>query len=219
MSVWVILLFGVLGSYCTPLVERVLRLFGLEPVELGIELPYTLPGILIFFVTIVILPPLLEEFLLRGLALQTLKPLGSAPAILLSALLFGLIHGTVQQLHLAVFMGLAAAFFTLKYNNIWIGVVAHFINNGAAFAMSMAERWLPEHWYFYISTGVEVLLVLPGFACIAALLMKKGPDFLRLGDSPSLPKGIRGVVLNPATIALILVYAGILLAGLQPIGG
>ncbi len=219
MAVWVVLFFGLLGSYFTPIVERILASFGLEPAELSFDLPYSLPGILLFGISIAILPPLLEEFMVRGLALQTLKPLGHGPAILLSALLFGLIHGTVQQLHLAVFMGLAAAFFTLKYNNIWIGVTAHFINNGASFALSLAERYLTEEANFFVSMGAETLLILPGFACIAALLMKKEPGFSRLDDSPFLPKGIGGVALNPATIALVLIYAGILLSGLQRIGG
>lgn len=75
-----------------PALEAVQRQVG-DYVPPGSVLPTVSSHIAIFFVANVLLAPLVEETLYRGLALPALiERFGAAPGILVSCLLFGLLH-------------------------------------------------------------------------------------------------------------------------------
>jgi len=50
-------------------------------------------SILPSLITVLVVAPIVEEFLFRGILYRALAPFGARPYILVSALLFGLFHG------------------------------------------------------------------------------------------------------------------------------
>lgn len=87
------------------------------------------------FVTLVILAPLLEEFMFRGLLLHRWsEKWGMLRAVLLSSLLFGVMHP--DPLGATVF-GIAMCILYLRTQTLWLPVMCHALNNLAAWFIEM----------------------------------------------------------------------------------
>ena len=81
-----------------------------------------LPGILIFAV---ILAPVMEELLFRGLVYDRLAVFGPRWAVVISALLFGLFHGNFYQLFYAVGVGLVLGWLKARTGRLRWGIALH----------------------------------------------------------------------------------------------
>ena len=112
------------------------------------------------YLAIGVLAPIVEEMVFRGAILRVLlAPLapskpprgealmspsgddrGAGPlvwcAILISALLFGAVHGNVQQFVHATLIGLLLGWMYYRTNSIVPGIVFHWINNTAAYVVA-----------------------------------------------------------------------------------
>lgn len=89
-------------------------------------------GIFGFFLSVIataVVPALMEEFGCRGVIMGSLRKFGDGFAVLVSALLFGLLHGNFIQIPFAFLVGLVLGYITIKSGSIWIAVAVHFFNN------------------------------------------------------------------------------------------
>lgn len=78
---------------------------------------------------LVVVAPIAEEIIFRGLVLKTIAPYGKKLAIIVSALLFGLMHGNVKQFAGAFVCGIIFAAVDIKYGSILPSIVIHILNN------------------------------------------------------------------------------------------
>jgi membrane protease YdiL (CAAX protease family) len=85
--------------------------------------------ILLAFVSIAIVPALAEEFLFRGCVLSNLLPYGKKTAIILSALLFALMHGNFAQFFYTFVAGIVLAVVYIETGSIWTSTFIHLFNN------------------------------------------------------------------------------------------
>ena len=67
---------------------------------------------------VAILPAFCEEFIHRGVLLQGIKHAGFKKAIVISSLMFGLIHFNIQQFFYAFIIGLILGFVSVVAKNI-----------------------------------------------------------------------------------------------------
>lgn len=75
---------------------------------------------------------LCEETLFRGVILRGFEKAGAVTAILISSLLFGLLHLDFEKLLGTFILGALICFFTYRTNSIFAGMTAHFTNNAIA---------------------------------------------------------------------------------------
>lgn len=87
--------------------------------------------ILILFV-MAILPALAEEMYFRGLIEGVLFDLKVGPihAIFISSLLFAMVHFQFYYLLPLFFMGALLGYVYYRTKNLWLTIIAHFVNNG-----------------------------------------------------------------------------------------
>lgn len=86
------------------------------------------------FITLVIIAPVAEEILFRGYLLGKLRKF--APtwiAIVVSSLLFGLVHFNPSVSVDTFVLGLVLAWMTVKTKSLWPAILIHMIKNGLAF--------------------------------------------------------------------------------------
>lgn len=92
------------------------------------------------YLAIGILAPLAEEAVFRGAVLRVLLRLFDKKwhwiAIAISAILFGLVHGNVQQFVHATLIGLILGWMYYRTDSILPGVLFHWVNNSAAYVIS-----------------------------------------------------------------------------------
>lgn len=87
---------------------------------------------LIIVLSSCILAPIMEELLFRGLILQTLKRYGNVFAILVTSLLFALLHGNIPQSVPVFALSVIICYVVLKSGSILPGIAIHFLNNAFA---------------------------------------------------------------------------------------
>jgi len=86
----------------------------------------------------VVAAPLFEEFIFRGIILDGyLKNYKPMPAIVVSALLFGIIHGNLVQGIGAFVLGLVFGWLYWGTRSIVPAIFLHFVNNGIAFISTL----------------------------------------------------------------------------------
>ncbi len=113
--------------------------------------------IVLSFITTAIVPGICEEFLFRGAILTNLKPYGKAPAIIISAVLFGFMHQNAGQFLYATAAGLVLGWVAYETGSIWCGMLMHFLNN----FISVGESAIASR----VSSGLANI-VIPIFECL-----------------------------------------------------
>lgn len=127
-----LLLWGVLFMFSTSVVLE--PLLGLLP-----EVPNVYGRGVWAVVTLVVMAPLFEEVLFRGVLLESMRTrYGVVVAWLLSSLLFGAVHGHPTVIVNAFFMGLILGFVYLQTGSLWSVIFLHAINNGLAYVLLAA---------------------------------------------------------------------------------
>lgn len=103
--------------------------FGIDyDVDFG-ENPQGIFGFLLSLIATVVIPGLIEEFANRGLIMGLLRRYGDGFAVVVSALLFGLMHGNFEQMPFAFLVGLVLGYIVVKSESLWIAVAVHAFNN------------------------------------------------------------------------------------------
>ena len=80
----------------------------------------------------VIIGPIAEELIFRGLTVEYLKRAGASFWVIniLQALFFGIAHLNLVQGSYAFLIGLLAGYLVLRYRSIWAGIAFHMLFNG-----------------------------------------------------------------------------------------
>lgn len=86
-----------------------------------------------------ILPGICEETAHRGLLLKGLCPSNPRFAILISSLLFGLMHMNIEQVFYATLIGIVLGFVTSISESIYPAMIIHFTNNALSVFMSYSS--------------------------------------------------------------------------------
>lgn len=114
--------------------------------QLGMEMPEELERLMTQllsrpagYVAVGILVPLAEEIVFRGAILRTLLRLLPGNwhwgAIIISALIFGAVHGNMVQFVHATLLGLLLGWMYWRTDSIVPGVVLHWVNNSVAYVI------------------------------------------------------------------------------------
>lgn len=150
------------------------------------ESPKGVFGFLLVLISTVITPSLVEEFTLRGLVLGSLRKFGDGFAIIVSSVIFGVMHSNFQQMPFAFLVGLVLGFITVKSGSIWVAVFIHAFNN----LISVLMDYIPSTVPMYISNifyAVYIVLVL-ALGIIAISFIRDKNEFYELKKAETLCK-------------------------------
>lgn len=185
------------------LFQMLLEPWGIQPVET--QLPPT-DGwrILSALVLIVIVPPITEETLFRGVLLNAWRPMGRARAILLTSLLFALFHFDAASMPaiflLACFLGVAA----YDLHTVYPSMIAHAVHNLISLALTVmageavAEAPVPEE-----PAAAVVLAVYLGLGLLLLLVSLRALK-RSVPSEPAPPLEQKGGIALPVLLALLL---------------
>lgn len=142
----------------------------------SISVPENIYCALIFMFLSVIIAPIAEEFWVRGIFYDALKPYGDGIAILITSIVFGLMHGNLQMLFYTTALGLALGYIRYATGSIFAPTLIHagvnFIASAisiflsldtfkeAKFELSEGEEFLSV--MFYVFLGIVLLLMIIG---------------------------------------------------------
>lgn len=117
------------GNFVTGYIQSFVEAAGYEITAGEFPASTSVYGLLKDVIYIGALPALVEEFALRGVVMQPLRRYGDTFAILMSSLVFALMHGNLIQIPFAFIVGIAIGYLVIATGSIWTGVLIHFFNN------------------------------------------------------------------------------------------
>ena len=94
------------------------------------DIPLDMATSVFMMLLLVVIAPVFEEFMFRGLILGALKPYGNGFAIITSGLLFGLFHGNFRQFFYTAAMGIAVGYIADVTGSILPTTIIHAVING-----------------------------------------------------------------------------------------
>jgi membrane protease YdiL (CAAX protease family) len=122
------------------------------------------------------LPALFEEVFFRAVVQNLLVNWWKKPilAILVTSIIFSLIHGSVYLFLSRIILGFALGLMYYKSKNIWVNIIAHFLNNGIIVTMMFVyslqhkkidvnEVELKTSWWFVILAGGLLVILFKSF--------------------------------------------------------
>jgi len=93
-------------------------------------------GLFVGVLIIGVLAGICEEILFRGVIQRGLEKFGAAKSILITAVLFGLMHMDFQRFLGTFLIGILLGYLTYKSNSIFSSIFAHFTNNTIAVCLT-----------------------------------------------------------------------------------
>lgn len=158
-------------AFCLPVflgIANAANLFGgLLGHLLGTEgsatsLPAGGSALVVNFISLCVIPAILEELFFRGALQGLMRPCGSTAAIFAPALLFALLHMDLAQGITAFVCGVFLGWLTERTGSVLPGMLLHFVNNSIAFAVAYLQLYAASSTA--IGTELFVLLVFPPVA-------------------------------------------------------
>ncbi len=133
-------LFCMFGNYATTALISLMNSVGVTLTAPETPVPSTGLGMVMYVVQIAFVPALVEEFALRGVVMQPLRKYGDMFAVIMSALVFALMHGNMVQAPFAFIAGITIGYFVIATGSLWTGVLIHFSNNLFSSLFTLAEK-------------------------------------------------------------------------------
>lgn len=113
---------------------------------------------IIYLFSSAVVPALCEELLFRGVICRSLMNYGSRTAILVSAVLFALMHTNLGQLLYAFAAGLLLGWIYVRSGSLKLAVLLHFINNATVCAKVFARARLSSDAADAVCYAVEGII-------------------------------------------------------------
>lgn len=188
---------------------------GAEPSAPGFaNIPSGMFGQMLYVVSISFAPALAEELAFRGIILGGMRKYGNMNAVIISSLLFALMHGNMRQIPFTFVFGIAMGIATVLSNSIWPAVVAHFLNNFFAAMLGVAG----QHGYETLVTASYLvfmfIMIFAGVGILIYLMIKYWQWFKHQGSLCYNHWGKRFTLLmvNPCmVVAMIVLLAQVVL--------
>ncbi len=118
---------------------------GMEFPEVSFDYFQTGQSTMLVLLYTCILAPITEELLFRGFLLKSLSAVSTRFGVIVTALLFGLMHGNVQQGILGVLVGLFLGKIVIRHNSLTPSILVHIALNTSSTLISVLLALLPEN--------------------------------------------------------------------------
>ena len=149
--------------------------------------------VILLFISMAVIPGIVEEIMFRGIILTNLAPYGKGMAVVASGLLFGLMHMNPSQFFYTTVLGIILGYIYLKTRSIWICIIIHFVNNSLGVIQQIIYQCFNTQKATKLMAIMMIIIAVLGIISIGVLLIvrarnrKKAPEeigcFGRIYDS------------------------------------
>ena len=179
------------------------QLFGSLGIDYNVDFgdnPRGFFGFLLSLIATAVVPPLVEEFACRGIILGSLRRFGDGFAVLISAILFGLMHGNFDQMPFAFMVGLALGYIVVKTDSLWIAVAVHAANNLISVAFEYLLAGLSQNAQNLIYSLYLMAALILGIIGAVLLSDKEGFNFKKSDTESSFRQKVKWFFTSPVII-------------------
>ena len=119
---------------------------------------------------IALLPGICEEILFRGYFIRAFQDKGFMKSIIISAVLFGVLHLDVYRFLPVTVLGVWMGYIVLKTNSIFIPMIAHAANNAIAYLMVQYGEYFPLEKIIIDGENLNWWLAIPSIVLLVVLI-------------------------------------------------
>lgn len=188
---------------CTIFVSMFLNSFGLEVTAFDYVMAHDPQTYAADFISSIILAPIAEELIFRGVVLRCSAKISGRFAIFFSALMFGLMHGNPYQFVLAFLIGIPLAMIAMKTGSIIPSIICHMANNLLVEAYSIMEYFDEDLAYALNLLSIPVFIIIG--IIVLVIMIRKGemklPPYTERHKKRTLP-----IVITSWSIILVTVF-------------
>lgn len=148
-----------LANYVTVFIRAFGEGMGIYSDYSALQDPSSTLDIVMILIGSSFIPPLIEEFAIRGVLMQSLRKYGNLFAIVTSAFVFGVFHGNAVQMPFAFLCGLVIGYAVIATESLWTGVIIHALMNAMSVVSSALIYYFDEYTsntFFYIGSAVGI---------------------------------------------------------------
>ncbi len=161
---------SVIAGTSVGVVQQVFQQFGVVPVAPDYAPPGNMAAFVLYAVQLAVFAPLVEEFVFRGAIMQSLRQFGDTFALVISSLIFAMLHMNMVQFPYAFLMGLTIGYFVLRTSSIWTGIFIHMANNGISLVFTIVDPVLDDSTYILLYYILNAILLLAALLCAVFML-------------------------------------------------
>lgn len=208
--------FGIIGAIGLCMLANIINSYVLTFFsDIGLSVPEapqtmvnTPTSLALNLFTMAVLPALLEEMIYRGYILRTLRPYGNWFAVIVSSILFSLMHGNLRQIPFAFIVGLVLGLLYVTTDNIWMPIAVHFTNNAISVLMEYLGFSLPEEYVGVFYAIVIYGLVFVGIVAMIVLfsLFKAHTKVPKSGTTSTAGKRASTLLTTPLFLLSVILY-------------
>lgn len=143
------------ASYMSLHVNIILQLLLGSPDQSSM-IPETVSGYVYMILSLCVAAPILEELICRGIMMKMLERYGTAAQILVSGIIFAMLHVSAESIIALFFVGVLLGVVRKATGSIFPSMIMHCVNNGTSLALSI----LTENGMLSESASLAVVLTL-----------------------------------------------------------
>lgn len=194
-----------------------LDVFGLTVPSVDYVLDHTPEVYLADLLSTVLLAPIAEELIYRGIVLRCAAKVSRRFAIFFSAFIFGIMHGNPYQFVLGFLIGVPMAMITIKTGSVVPAIICHMSNNLVAAAGTAAEYFNEDIANIIPWACMPVLLTIGLIIIISAAVKGKItlPEYTSYHRKRTLPI----MITSWSMIAVMIIYVFSLLLSISAKAG
>lgn len=210
-----VLFFQQVSLICTMFISGGLDFFGLYVPSVDYVLEHKPMVYIAELLGAVILAPIGEELIYRGIVLRCSAKISQRFAIFFSAFIFGIMHGNPYQFVLGFLLGIPLAMVTLKTGSIIPAIICHMVNNLMASVSEVVGYFNEEISYIIPFVMLPIFFIIGIIVLISAALNGriKFPDYTSYHKSRTLPI----LVTSWSMIVVTVLYVIELVMSIKPI--
>ena len=173
LSVFVISTIGI--SAFTALLNH-FHIYVLQPATVYPNNPVAL---ILYGVFLTIVPAFFEEILFHGVILYALRRHGDTFALILSSVLFAIMHGNLPSAMNAFVMGIIIGYFVIRTGSLLTGIILHFINNSMVLFLNWIQLTMGgDQTFIYM---IYIICLLAGSLSLI-ILVNRDPNLFVIYD-------------------------------------
>lgn len=198
----------IIANFVSSYIVYLFSEFGLYPPDMPAYMEKNIGSLLMNILVFALLPAILEEMIYRGYILRILSKYGNVFAVVVSSVLFALMHGNILQIPFAFIVGLTCGYIVIKTGRIWISMMIHFLNNFMSELLQYVGLFSSTEEYQKTVTLVFSLIGMLGLFAIL-ILFAIGSPIIRRNEPQAMQmstaKRTGNLLIAPAMIICLIV--------------
>lgn len=150
------------------------------------QFPQGFFGVVLVFLSVCVLPALLEEFAFRGVVLGVVSNISKSFAIFISALVFALMHSNFSQIPFAFVLGLFLGYAAVVSGSILPACIVHLLSNSVAVVITYLSATMPKESVMVLNIIFYLAMLIVGIVGFILFVKRRGDTELFAKEQPTL---------------------------------